>query len=68
MKVTDYTEYLSMGNYTNIQPIFNMLESERLPMNGKVSLNPKTRVFGDTSGAVKKINPADTGSHLPENQ
>ncbi|HSY28853.1 MAG TPA: enolase C-terminal domain-like protein, partial [Burkholderiaceae bacterium] len=41
-----YAEYLSVGKGTDIQPIFNILDGEPLPVNGKVTLDPDKPGFG----------------------
>ncbi|PWU16943.1 MAG: hypothetical protein C5B50_12350, partial [Verrucomicrobia bacterium] len=41
-----YAEYLSVGEGTEIQPIFSILEGEPLPVNGKISLDPGKPGFG----------------------
>jgi hypothetical protein len=41
-----YAEFLSVGEGTEIQPIFNVLEGEPLPVNGRISLDPQKPGFG----------------------
>lgn len=41
-----YAEYLSVGEGTEIQPIFSVLEGEPLPVNGRVTLDHSRAGFG----------------------
>jgi len=41
-----YAEFISVGDGTEVRPIFSVLENEPLPVNGHVSLDPDLPGFG----------------------